>query len=570
MKKEIVLLFGILLLSQSNINSREIASPKGTSNDSARIMCTPDLYNLSMKLSENYSIKFPDKPVKITCISDIKMTGKLISEGNIAFVSNENYSGFENQSLWKAVIGRDIIVPVINSKNPFLDVILKQGISQKVLTNLLKSSAVTKWGTLLNNNESKQVNVFLINDESTKACLAEFANTIPTNVYGTEISNSNELVSAIRNDPYALAFCKMVNILDFRNQSITDDIRLLPIDRNENGIIDYNEKIYDDFNTFSRGVWIGKYPKALFTSIYSVSSAIPEKESEVDFLRWVLTDGQQYLNNNGYSDLLLSERQTTIDKLYRSKVYAGPTSANNGLPKIALLVLAIIILLGFAINTSVRIARRKKDVRKVAVTRSHSVLNEKSILIPRGLYYDKTHTWAFMDQNGIVKVGIDDFLQHVTGPITRIKMRGTGNRVKKGEQIVSVIQNGKQLNLYAPVSGTIIEQNRILDTDSSIINSSPYDEGWLYKIEPDNWNRENQLLFISEKHREHIKNEFSRLRDFLVLALNPDKVQYAMAMLQDGGELTDGVLCDFGPEVWEDFQTKFIDPSKQIWFYEIF
>ena len=52
---------------------------------------------------------------------------------------------------------------------------------------------------------------------------------------------------------------------------MVENIRLLPIDRNGNGLIDYNEKIYDDVNDFSRGVWIGKYPKALFSNIYTVA-----------------------------------------------------------------------------------------------------------------------------------------------------------------------------------------------------------------------------------------------------------------------------------------------------------
>ena len=41
-------------------------------------------------------------------------------------------------------------------------------------------------------------------------------------------------------------------------------------------------------------------------------------------------------------------------------------------------------------------------------------------------------------------------------------------------------------------------------------------------------------------------------------------------VLQDGGELSDNILSNLGPEVWEDFQTKFIDPSRQVWFYELF
>jgi glycine cleavage system H lipoate-binding protein len=157
----------------------------------------------------------------------------------------------------------------------------------------------------------------------------------------------------------------------------------------------------------------------------------------------------------------------------------------------------------------------------------------------------------------------------ITGAITRIKMKNQGKKVKKGEQILSIIQNGKQLNLYSPVSGTIVEQNISLVTNSSALNSSPYTDGWIYKIEPANWIRESQLLFMADKHRQFIKKEFYRLKDFLTIALQADSEKYALVILQDGGELTDGVLSNMGPEVWEDFQTNFIDPSRQVWFNEI-
>ena len=161
-------------------------------------------------------------------------------------------------------------------------------------------------------------------------------------------------------------------------------------------------------------------------------------------------------------------------------------------------------------------------------------------------------------------------LQHVTGPLTRIKLKNTGEKVEKGEAILSIIQNGKQLNLYSPVSGIIREQNKIVKTDSSIINSSPYNDGWIYKIEPTNWLRENQLLFMAEKYKQFIKNEFSRLKEFLQVALKSDTERYAQVIMQDGGEPRDGILSNLGPEVWEDFQTNFIDPSRQIWFYELY
>jgi glycine cleavage system H lipoate-binding protein/ABC-type phosphate transport system substrate-binding protein len=571
MKKTIILLISLLLLIYSNLSSKDLFTNTVTyPEDSIKILTTPDLYNLSIKWADEYSRAFPGKRVKVISVSDSKMADNLIEEGNIGFVSNEYYSDYNNRSLWKVVVGRDVIVPIINSKNPLSDVISQKGISPESFLKFFENPDSNKWGTLLKTKQTETANYYYIKDESISSSLAGFLKTDKISSYGTEVENGEKMITAVQKDLWAIGFCKMISILDLKDQKIIDNISFLPIDRNGNGIIDYNEKIYNDASSFSRGVYIGKYPKTLISNIFTVSSLQPENPSAVAFLKWVLTDGQKYLFENGFSDLLLSERQTTVDKLNKSAIYTTTVASDYSLPKIALIILASIIIMGFIIDASVRLARRRKDVIPVEGNNSHLFLNESSLSLPKGLYYDKTHTWAFMDQNGIIKIGVDDFLQHITGPITRIKMISPGKKVKKGEQIMSLIQNGKQLNLYAPVSGTIVEQNKNVDTNSSIINSSPYTEGWVYKIEPDNWNREIQLLFMAEKQKEHIKNEFSRLRDFLAMSLNLDKVQFDMTVLQDGGELNDGVLSDFGPEVWEDFQTKFIDPSRNVWFYEIF
>ena len=67
---------------------------------------------------------------------------------------------------------------------------------------------------------------------------------------------------------------------------------------------------------------------------------------------------------------------------------------------------------------------------------------------------------------------------------------------------------------------------------------------------------------MAEKYREWIKTEFIRLKDFLAGAIPSGEPAFAMAVLQDGGALNDQVLKEMGPDVWEDFQTRFIDPSR--------
>jgi glycine cleavage system H lipoate-binding protein len=167
-----------------------------------------------------------------------------------------------------------------------------------------------------------------------------------------------------------------------------------------------------------------------------------------------------------------------------------------------------------------------------------------------------------MEKDGMVTIGIDDFLQHITGLLTKVKMKSPGERIRRGEKILTINRNGKQLEIFSPITGTIKKQNSVLETDSAKLNTSPYTDGWVYSVEPINWLREIQLMFTADKYREWLRNEFSRLKDFFATTLKSNDAVYAHVVLQDGGELTDNVLADLGPEVWEEFQEKFINTSK--------
>lgn len=191
-----------------------------------------------------------------------------------------------------------------------------------------------------------------------------------------------------------------------------------------------------------------------------------------------------------------------------------------------------------------------------------SFFSEEQVVVPQGLFFDRTHTWAFMRKDGSVRIGLDDFMQHVTGPITRVDLKKEGEKIRKGELLLSISQKGKQLNIYAPLSGTIRAMNQSLKSDSSLINTSPYAEGWIYLIEPSNWTREIQLLSVAEKYKAGLKDEFSRLKDFFASEFKASEPKYDFVVLQDGGALKNHILADLGPEVWEDFQTRFVDGSR--------
>lgn len=141
-------------------------------------------------------------------------------------------------------------------------------------------------------------------------------------------------------------------------------------------------------------------------------------------------------------------------------------------------------------------------------------------------------------------------------------MKAPGERIRKGEKILTLMHKGKQLTIYSPVTGLIKQQNELLISNPSQLNSAPYTDGWVYQIEPANWIREISFMFMADKFRDWMKDEFARLKDFMAVVANANHVRLNQPVLQDGGELTDNVLVNQDPEVWEEFQYQFIDTSK--------
>ncbi|MEI6681110.1 MAG: substrate-binding domain-containing protein [Bacteroidota bacterium] len=560
MKTWIFFFIGIFLLGNS-VSSQKLVSNSGNSREGAiNILTSPDLYTLTSKWAVEYSRLNPKMKVNVVQVGEGELAGKL-QPGALGLVSKESDPALRGKAAWNMVVARDVIVPVMNAKNPLLAEINHKGVSAASLAGIFENPDNGTWGTLLGNDRDLPVHCYIVNDPPVKAGLAEFMKLNPSMVNPVSVENGAALTAAIQKDPNAIGFCRLASLLDAKTPALAENIRLLPIDKNGNGTMDYMEKIFDNIPAFSRGVWIGKYPKSLTGNIYAVATGKPAGENETAFLSWIITDGQQFLNQQGYSDLVSNERQSQLDKLATAPVLAvGSAYSRQDYLMLALLIILAILVVGSIIDMVTR-PGRNRALEAGTVNGTTAGFDENSVILPKGLYFDKTHTWAFMEQNGSVKVGIDDFIQHITGTITRIEMKNPGEKVKKGDKLLTIIRNGKQLHLYAPVSGTITVHNNALVTDTSMINADPYAGGWVYMIDPANWVRETRFLTMADSYKSWLKDEFSRLRDFFAVALAAHSPEYAYVTMQDGGLLQDHILSDLDPKVWEDFQTKFIDKA---------
>ena len=114
--------------------------------------------------------------------------------------------------------------------------------------------------------------------------------------------------------------------------------------------------------------------------------------------------------------------------------------------------------------------------------------------IPGDLKFLSSHEWARIEDDGTVTVGISDHAQDLLGDIVFVELPEVGKTVfAEGE--AAIVESVKAASdVYSPLSGEIIAVNDSLEASPEIINDSPYDEGWFFKIKPDNLDELADLL----------------------------------------------------------------------------
>ena len=103
---------------------------------------------------------------------------------------------------------------------------------------------------------------------------------------------------------------------------------------------------------------------------------------------------------------------------------------------------------------------------------------------PTELRYLASHEWARLDEDGNITVGITDHAQNALGDVVFIELPEVEQDLAAGDE-AGVVESVKAASdIYAPVSGTVIAVNDLLDDEPEKVNQDPYGDGWFYKLAP--------------------------------------------------------------------------------------
>ena len=125
--------------------------------------------------------------------------------------------------------------------------------------------------------------------------------------------------------------------------------------------------------------------------------------------------------------------------------------------------------------------------------------------IPSELLYRESHEWVRYDEDGTATVGISDHAQAQLGDMVFIELPEPGMSYEQGDACAVVESVKAASDVYAPLTGEIIETNSALEDSPELVNSDPYGDGWLFRMKMDDPDELDGLL-TPEQYEEQLED----------------------------------------------------------------
>lgn len=171
--------------------------------------------------------------------------------------------------------------------------------------------------------------------------------------------------------------------------------------------------------------------------------------------------------------------------------------------------------------------------------------------VPVGVFISEDHTWSSFEPNGLVRIGIDDFVQKIIGTIDDMVLPEIGKKVKKGETLFTLIQGDRKANFLSPISGVVRYQNANLADNINLISIKPYEHGWLCYLEATNLGEDIKSLRIGADAVTWYKNEIDRYINMInTFSSKPDE--------QESIHRTNQEFTLMSDKVWKEFTKTFL------------
>lgn len=303
----------ILLLSTVGIVS--LSGCTTQQENTIKISGAYSLYPMMVVWAQKYQTLHPEIRIDVSSGGAGKgMADALSGSVDLGMVSRDVTTAEADQGIIAVAVVEDAVLATVNTANPVLDTLLEHGLTRQQFEEIFITFSIPTWGELVGDaNITDSIKVYSRSDpcgaaEAWTKYLGDYTqDDIPAIEEITKVKGDDSMSKSIASDPLGIGYSNVNYIYSNATKTPKEGIAVVPIDINENGTIDPEEDFYDSRDDVVNAEMDNSLPSPPSRLVYLVTlnnfTGITK-----DFVEWILTDGQQYVFENGYgsvpSDLL--------------------------------------------------------------------------------------------------------------------------------------------------------------------------------------------------------------------------------------------------------------------------
>ncbi|VVB88806.1 PBP superfamily domain protein [uncultured archaeon] len=268
------------------------------------------LYPMAVRWGEEFQKLHPKVKVDVQAGGAGKgMTDTLNGFVDIGMISRDIDKSEIEKGAYPISVTKDAVVATVNEKNPALNDLISKGVKRKTFVDIFINGTVKTWGEVVGRPEIKdEIHVYTRSDAAgAPEIWAKYLGKKQENLKGIGVPSDPGLLAAVQKDPLGIGYNNYNYAFDMNTGQPVSGIRVIPFDVNENGIIDPDEDLSTKDRTIA-SIKKGVFPSPPARVEFFVTRGKPTGVTS-EFIRWVLTDGQKFVDEVGYIQL----SQETLD-----------------------------------------------------------------------------------------------------------------------------------------------------------------------------------------------------------------------------------------------------------------
>jgi phosphate transport system substrate-binding protein len=262
------------------------------------------LYPITVKWAQEFKKLHPNVVFNISAGGAGKgITDALSGLVEIGLASRDISPEEVKKGAYTIYVTKDAVVPTFNTANPNAAALLAKGVKRNQFADVFVTGKIKNWN-LLGGKTSIPIHVYTRSDAAGAAeTWAKYFNRKQEDLLGVGVYGDPGLAQAVKKDVTAIGYNNLAYLYDLKTRRQVEGVHALPIDINGNGKIDADENFYDTIDHLTGAIADGKYPSPPARNLGFLFKGKPNKPELVAFVKYVLTDGQKFVDENGYIQL---------------------------------------------------------------------------------------------------------------------------------------------------------------------------------------------------------------------------------------------------------------------------